>query len=191
MNRATRRSISLREVMSVATATAVAVSCVVFAVGFTGRPAPAAQSDTEATTEIVRQDPAWAFNCERAADGSEHSCQISQYVSVRETGQRIVSVVVQRDADTATVHMLLALPHKIHLPSGVGLSVDEGTQALFEIETCDERACYATMVINDTFVGHMASGATLAVTFKNLMQKPVTVPVPLGGFEPAFELLPR
>jgi len=166
--------------------TALAMMCAAIALP----PAPVSADTEAATTEVTRQDPAWGFACDRAQDGSEVNCQISQSVTVRETGQRVVSVVVQKNGQTGGIHLLLALPHKIYLPSGVDLSVDEGDPFGTQVETCDERACYATLEISGAFVLHMMTGGALNITFQNLLQKPVTLPIPLGGFESAFQRLP-
>ena len=55
-----------------------------------------------------------------------------------------------------------------------------------DIETCDERACYASAVVSKTFLGAMQAGVAMHVTFQNLLRKPVTVSVPLSGFPVAY-----
>jgi len=157
-----------------------------------GGPVAVAQDETDESTslEVARQDPsAWSLDCdgENGADGT--GCQVSQSVSVRETGQRIVMIVIQKDAEFNGTHMLLALPHRIYLPSGVDLSVDANRARRVAFETCDERACYAAAQIDEAFIAELRSGTELEVVFHNLANKPVTVPKPLTGFAAMYDQL--
>jgi invasion protein IalB len=148
-------------------------------------------SDANTTTEVSRQDPTvWTLDCDNTAGQTTGSCQISQTVTVRETGQRIIMVVIQKDLASEATHMLLALPHRIYLPSGVALTIDANGAHEVAVETCDERACYATIQADGVFVGELRAGAEMSVVFHNLAQRPVTVPVPLAGFGGAFDQLP-
>jgi invasion protein IalB len=149
------------------------------------------QQTNTATTEVARQDPAsWALDCQGAAGDATGSCQVSQSITVRETGQRIMMVVVQKDFASSATHMLLALPHRIHLPSGIAVTVDANAAHRMQVETCDERACYASVEMDGAFLDEMRGGAHMDIVFSNLAQKPVTVAVPLDGFDGTYDRLP-
>lgn len=140
--------------------------------------------DTTQRTDVPKQDNGteWSLNCANAQDGGTTDCQVSQVMTVKETGQRILMVVVKKDLQTLEPHVMLALPHKIFLPAGVIVQVDTQLPREMDIQTCDERACYATSRVSSGFLEFMRSGAAMHVTFQNLLHKPVTVSVPLSGF---------
>ncbi|MGI9415457.1 MAG: invasion associated locus B family protein [Hyphomicrobiales bacterium] len=140
--------------------------------------------DTTRTTSVAKNKGGWSLDC--ADQGSGADCQVSQTMTVKETGQRILMVVVKKDRQSGSPHVLLALPHKIFLPAGIILQVDSQLPKELDIETCDERACYASAQLAQGFVTTMQSGAAMHVTFQNLLRKPVTFSVPLTGFQPAY-----
>lgn len=141
--------------------------------------------DSTRTTSVAKNGNAgWALDC--TGQGSGADCQVSQTMTVKETGQRILMVVVKKDRQSGIPHVLLALPHKIFLPAGIILQVDSQLPKEMDIETCDERACYASSRVAQAFLTTMSSGAAMHVTFQNLLRKPVTFSVPLEGFQPAY-----
>ncbi len=146
-----------------------------------------AQSTTQ-KTNLPKENGGtqWTMNCAEQENGTPADCQVSQVMTLRETGQRILMVVVKKDAGTREPHVMLALPHKIYLPAGVIVQVDTQVPREMDIETCDQRACYATGMVSKTFQNYMQGGEAMHVTFQNLLRKPVTVSVPLRGFTEAY-----
>ena len=144
--------------------------------------------DASQTTDVSRENGGtqWALNCASQESGSQTDCQVSQIMTLRETGQRILMVVVKKQEQTSEPHVMLALPHKIYLPAGVIVQVDSQLPHEMDVETCDERACYASGAVTAAFLKNMQGGAAMHVTFQNLLRKPVTVSVPLSGFTPAY-----
>lgn len=142
-------------------------------------------------TTVLRENTGtqWSVDCETTEDGSGDDCQASQIMTVKETGQRILMVVVRKDRKRREPHVMLALPHKIYLPAGVIVQIDRQVPREMDIETCDERACYATGSVAAAFLEFMKKGIAMHVTFQNLLHKPVTVSVPLAGFPVAYERL--
>ena len=147
--------------------------------------------DTTQETNVPKQNGGtqWALNCTEQQAGVPDDCQVSQIMTLRETGQRILMVVVKKDTRSREPHVMLALPHKIYLPAGVIVQVDTQVPREMDIETCDERACYATGMVSTTFQKYMQGGQAMHVTFQNLLRKPVTVSVPLRGFTEAYAQL--
>ena len=161
----------------------LSLSVLVWMVGDAGRSARA--QDTSRSTSVAKNGNAgWAVDCTGQGTGTD--CQVSKTMTVKETGQRILMVVVKKDRQSGIPHVLLALPHKIFLPAGIILQVDSQLPKEMDIETCDERACYASARIAQAFLTNMGSGAAMHVTFQNLLRKPVTFSVPLEGFQPAY-----
>ena len=144
--------------------------------------------DTTQETNLPKENGGtqWTMDCADPVNGVAADCQVSQVMTVKETGQRILMVVVKKDLGTKEPHVMLALPHKIYLPAGVIVQIDTQVPREMDIETCDQRACYATGMVSKAFQSFMQGGAAMHVTFQNLLRKPVTVSVPLKGFPEAY-----
>ena len=153
-------------------------------------PAAWAQS-TSQVTDVSKQagNTQWTLNCAGQENSAGTDCQVSQIMTLKETGQRILMVVVKKQPETLFPHVLLALPHKIYLPAGIIVQVDTEVPVEMDIETCDERACYASAIVAKPFLGNMKAGTAMHVTFQNLLRKPVTVSVPLEGFTVSYKKL--
>lgn len=156
-----------------------------------GHGEPARAQDDAQTTQVSKQDASrdWTMDCADRASGAETDCQVSQVMTIRETGQRILMVVVKKDRATDAPHVMLALPHKIFLPAGVVVRIDGRKPREMTIETCDERACYSSARVPADFLSEMQGGNAMHVTFRNLLRKPVTLSVPLRGFTVAYSRL--
>ncbi len=128
--------------------------------------------------------PNWLAKC---GEGDPSDCQISQTISVRQTGQHLLTVIVRQFKGGKQTHMLVGMPHKVYLPAGVVLQVDKGKARKSEIQFCDERACIATFAMDEAMLQSLKAGHVLSVTFENLMRKPITVPVTLIGFTAALK----
>lgn len=158
-------------------------------VGVVGADRAVWAQSTSQLTEVSKQDGGtqWTLNCAGQDNGAAAECQVSQIMTLKETGQRILMVVVKKEAKSLRPYVLLALPHKIYLPAGVIVQIDVGVPVEMDIETCDERACYASAIVAKPFMASMQGGAAMHVTFQNLLRKPVTVSVPLKGFTVAYD----
>ena len=60
------------------------------------------------------------------------------------TGQSIVLINIRIAPDTRQPVALLQLPLGLNLPAGAKLQVDEGKMVDLQIQTCENRGCYAT-----------------------------------------------
>lgn len=160
---------------------------VVLVIAASGKPAHP-QLMAQATTVTKQNGGLWTVNCAQKDNAENNDCQVSQIIRVKETGKRVLMVVVKKDRRLQP-NVMLALPHKIYLPAGVIVQIDTHVPREMDIETCDERACYATGVVAAAFLTFMKAGKAMHVTFQNLLHKPVTVSVPLNGFTVAYREL--
>jgi invasion protein IalB len=146
-----------------------------------------------ATTETPSQpapgqaappQPNWAMNCANSKEGLD--CRAVQSLFLRNTGQRLLSVVVHVPAGTKKPVLLLQLPLGVYLPAGADLQVGKSEGKNVPFKSCDQFGCIAEYAITEAEIGAIGKGSDLTITMQNLRKEPVTVTVPSLGFAAAY-----
>jgi invasion protein IalB len=137
--------------------------------------------------EAAQQPPGWTVRCDNAGQGL--ACKAIQTIVLAKTRQLLLSVSVSKPADGPDMTMLLQLPHGLFNPAGVTVAVDAAKPQTLDIQTCDNKGCYAGTPIKANEIAAMKSGQKLNVVFQDLKKQNITVPVPLKGFDEALKKL--
>ena len=103
------------------------------------------------------------------------------------TGQLIVLINIRVASDTRTPIAVIQLPLGLNLPAGAKLQVDDGKTADLQIQTCEQRGCYANTPIAADMLAAMKSGKQLKVSFQNLAKEVISIPMPLADFAAAYD----
>jgi invasion protein IalB len=93
---------------------------------------------------------------------------------------------VRVPTDKTATELIVQLPLGLYLPSGTTVKVDEGTSQRLNFRACDRNGCYAMAPVSSTLLQTMRNGERLLVSFQNLEQKPIDVPLSLDGFDEAY-----
>jgi invasion protein IalB len=56
-----------------------------------------------------------------------------------------------------------------------------------QIQTCEQRGCYANTPITPDFLAALRSGKQFKVSFQNLGKEVITIPMPLADFAAAYD----
>ena len=147
-------------------------------------PTPAAEP---AANGAAPAQPGWAARCTSASRDAALECAIEQTAVLSKTGQLIVLVNIRVPSDTHAPVLLLQLPLGLNLPVGAKLQVDDGKSADLQIQTCDNRGCYASMPVAADLLAAMKSGKQLKLSFQNLNKETITIPMPLTDFPAAYD----
>jgi len=153
-------------------------------------PAPAAAPATPAAPPAEpapAAPPGWAVRCTSASRTAPLECAIEQTAVLTKTGQLIVLVNIRVPADTKAPVALVQLPLGLHLPGGAKIQVDDGKATDLQIQTCENRGCYASSPIAPDLLAALNSGKQLKVSFQNLAKETITIPMPLADFTAAYE----
>ena len=153
-------------------------------------PAPAAAPATPAAPPAEpapAAPPGWAVRCTSASRTAPLECAIEQTAVLTKTGQLIVLVNIRVPADTRAPVALVQLPLGLHLPGGARLQVDDGKTTDLQIQTCENRGCYAGSPIAPELLAALRSGKQLKVSFQNLGKETITIPMPLTDFAAAYD----
>ena len=90
-------------------------------------------------------------------------------------------------SDTHTPIAVIQLPLGLNLPAGAKLQVDDGKTTDVQIQTCEQRGCYANAPIAPEMLAAMKTGKQLKVTFQNLAKEVIAIPMPLTDFATAYD----
>jgi invasion protein IalB len=150
--------------------------------------APAAESaPAPAPAPAAAAPPGWAARCTSASRDAPLECAIEQTAVLSKTGQLLVLVSVRVPSDTHAPVALVQLPLGLNLPLGAKLQVDDGKVIDLQIQTCENRGCYASTPIAPEFLAALKSGKQLKISFQNLGKETITIPMPLADFAAAYE----
>jgi invasion protein IalB len=150
-------------------------------------PAAAVAAQAEAPPANAATPPGWAARCSSASREAPLECAMEQTAVLSKTGQLIVLVNIRVPSDTHTPVALVQLPLGLNLPAGAKLQVDDGKMIDLQIQTCENRGCYASTPIAPEFLAALKSGKQLKVSFQNLAKETATIPMPLGDFAAAYD----
>lgn len=151
-----------------------------------GKASSTAPADKAAAAQAAPEMPAvpWLVNC--ASTGGPVACEASQRLVLQQTGQLLLGVTVRIPPDSKTGAMMLHLPHGLFLPDGVTVDIDGKGSRKHDVQTCDQKGCYAGLPIEDAYLKTLQSGKAMTVAFRNLQKEDVRVPVTLSGFKEAY-----
>ena len=154
-------------------------------------PAPAATQPAPAPTQPQADgapaQPGWIARCTSASRDAPLECAIEQNAVLTKTGQTIVLINIRIAPDTRTPVALLQLPLGLNLPIGAKLQVDEGKTVDLQIQTCENRGCYASTPIAPDLLASLKSGKQLKVSFQNMAKETIAIPMPLSDFAAAYD----
>ena len=134
-----------------------------------------------------RSQPGWAARCTSASRDAPLECAIEQTAILSKTGQLIVLVNIRVPSDTHSPVALVQLPLGLNLPVGAKFQVDDGKPIDLQIQTCENRGCYASTPIATELLAALKSGKQLKVSFQNLAKETITIPMPLADFAAAYD----
>lgn len=136
--------------------------------------------------EAEKKGPGWAVNCKSGASEQGLECRLSQTVVTQQGGQVLADVTFRVPADKKGPEAIVRLPLGVFLPAGAGLQVDDKTAQKLNFRACDRNGCYAQAPISTQMLKDLQGGQELKVSFKNLAEKDIDVPLSLDGFPEAY-----
>jgi invasion protein IalB len=146
---------------------------------------PAAPPQAEAAP--APPAPGWAARCNSASRDAPLECAMEETAVLSKTGQLIILVNIRVPSDTHAPIALVQLPLGLNLPAGAKFQVDDGKSIDLQVQTCENRGCYASTVIAPDVLTALKSGKQLKVSFQNLGKETISIPMPLADFAAAYD----
>ena len=150
-------------------------------------PSPTPTPQADAASANTPASPGWVARCTSASRDAPLECAVEQTAVLTKTGQLIVLLNIRVAADTRQPIAVIQLPLGLNLPAGAKLQVDDGKVSDLQIQTCEQRGCYANSPIPADMLAAMKSGKQLKVSFQNLGKETITIPMPLTDFAAAYD----
>ena len=150
-------------------------------------PAPSPSPSPQADAPAAPPQPGWIARCASASRDAPLECAIEQNAVLTKTGQVIVVVNIRIAPDTRAPIALVQLPLGLNLPAGAKVQVDDGKVVDLQIQTCEQRGCYANTPITPDLLTALRSGKQYKVSFQNLGKETITIPMSLTDFAAAYD----
>ena len=150
-------------------------------------PSPTPSPQADAAPANTPAPPGWVARCSSASRDAPLECAVEQTAVLTKTGQLIVLLNIRVASDTRAPIATIPLPLGLNLPAGANLQVDDGKVSDLQIQTCEQRGCYANSPIAAEMLAAMKSGKQLKVSFQNLGKETITIPMPLADFAAAYD----
>ncbi len=131
--------------------------------------------------------PGWVPRCGSVSRDAPLECAIEESAVLTKTGQLIALVNIRVTSDTRQPIALVQLPLGLNLPAGAKLQVDDGKSVDLQIQTCEQRGCYANLPVPADLLAALRTGKQLKVSFQNLAKEAISIPLPLADFAAAYD----
>ena len=150
--------------------------------------AAAAAPQAEPAPANTPPPPGWAARCTSASREAPLECAIEQSAVLTKTGQCCIAAVNSRSpGQRHPQRPRCGCSCRSNLPVGAKLQVDEGKVVDLQIQTCENRGCYASTPIAPDMLAALKAGKQLKVSFQNLQKETITIPLPLADFAAAYD----
>ncbi|MCK8517087.1 invasion associated locus B family protein [Methylonatrum kenyense] len=130
----------------------------------------------------------WNVYCEDFEEDGEtiRACEMLQRVTVEETGEIIMEVVVGYMPERGMPMALFSVPLGIRLQPGLELKVDDNEAVRIGVDICGEDGCMASMLFDDDMLEQFRQGAAGTVTIRDARNQSFDLPISMMGFTAAL-----
>ena len=133
--------------------------------------------------------PQWIVTCSNANKDAVLRCAMQQTLFVSKTGQRVLSMTVEKRGDAYGATLLL--PHGINFAKGVTWGVDDGEKSQVAISNADQNGSYAGFELSAAQIDSLKKGSILRVATQPMSGENLNIELTLAGFGNAFAILER
>lgn len=148
---------------------------------------PCAAGAQEGTVKAQHGD--WQVVCKPPPPGARSEvCAIVQSVTAEDRGNVGLTVYFQKFSNGTRVLRVFA-PLGILLPPGLGLKIDDKDVGHAPFLRCQNFACYAQVVVEDSLVEQLKTGKTAIFVIFQTEEAGIGIPISLSGFGQALASL--
>jgi invasion protein IalB len=153
---------------------------------------PSSQGEAQPGLEMTeRKFQDWTLRCGRSQQGPE-VCEVQQQ-TIDNEGRTVMAVAVGTLPGTSDLGLLIILPLRILLPSGVALAIDGGSEIPLQVDWCEQHGCRIEMLIGSDLLNRLKAGHEAKVFFEALdpegQRRSLGYPISLLGLTAALNEL--
>jgi invasion protein IalB len=148
--------------------------------------APAAPAG-EATQAV---EDAWVKLCmKNEQTANKEICLINHEGLEPNTGMVLIAAAVRKAEGDEKLQLLVRVPtaYALVIPAGVQIKIDEGQPIQLQYTICFPTSCQVQMELSPEVFDKMRKGKQMVVAAMNIQQKTMGFPVPLTGFNKAYD----
>jgi invasion protein IalB len=136
-------------------------------------------------SEVPTSGGNWRVEC--AASEKALDCRAVVSVVQRDNHQVIASLTVRYPRETKKPVLMIQVPLGVLVSEPVSIAIDGGKPEQTHVQTCTQAGCFAGDTAPNALIAAMQNGKQLKIVFYNVNKQPVTVTLPLTGFDLAYE----
>jgi invasion protein IalB len=131
----------------------------------------------------------WQVRCDTPPGARLEQCALIQNVTAEDQQDVGLSVIVLKTADGKARILRVLAPLGVLLPSGLGLKIDAADVGRAGFVRCLPNGCIAEVILEDTLIGQMKTGAQATFIVFRTPEEGVGIPISLKGFAEGFDAL--
>lgn len=156
-------------------------------------PAKPVSNDPETQTTTATFGD-WVLRCQKTAAPARRICEVLQSVMIKAQSAPFAQIVFGKPTPTDALHLTVAVPINISLPSSVRVAADEKDQQPIELSwtRCVPGGCVADAAPREDLLKRWrALSEPGRVTFKNAVGQDVIMPISFRGLAQALDALAK
>ncbi len=132
----------------------------------------------------------WELRCETPAGAEKEQCALLQSVTAEDRPNVNLVVIVLKTADGKNRLLRVIAPLGVHLPSGLGLKVDNVDIGRAGFVRCLPSGCVAEVVMDEKLINSLKNGHNATFIIFQTPEEGIGIPLDLNGFAEGFDSLP-
>jgi len=144
---------------------------------------------SSADSPSVEKHKDWAVQCENAKQDGLVSCFMFQRILVKDSGESLLRMIIDRPQDLAAPRAILVIPLGTYVTPGISVKIDAKDSFNLEIEYCDKQGCYAGILLDQSLLVMLKKGRQAVVSFQNRGRQEISLPISLNGFSSGLAAL--
>lgn len=133
----------------------------------------------------------WEFACKAIGKKKIRVCRLTQAITQTGTGKSLLLTSIRKTTGAKPFVMQFRLPHGLHIPAGVDVSIDGAKKGKLPVFTSDPRGTYTSMALDKKLVSALKKGKIMKVVMLTSRRQKISVAVALKGFTAGFDKLAR
>lgn len=128
----------------------------------------------------------WTKQCVKSPEGKD-VCFVQQFVTAMPQNAILLKVTFSFLGAEGHPRLQITAPLGVQLPAGLKIQIDSAQVMALPYQVCDSSGCMAIAELDMDALSRFRDGKTLNVQFLKIDQKPMTLPVVLGGLANALK----
>lgn len=165
--------------------------CLTAMIGFAAFSLQVEAQTTAKKPGLQFKSSSWEYACKAIGKNKTRVCRLTQAITQVGTGKSLLLTSIRKAKGAKPFVMQFRLPHGLHIPAGVEISIDGAKKGKLPVFTSDPRGTYTSMALDKGLVLALKKGKVMKVVMLTSRRQKISVAVALKGFTAGFDKLAR